>query len=49
MFKRFFALLVIPYQEIIGNYNDNDLYNVELEVIPYQEIIGNYNCYEEVQ
>ncbi len=34
---------IIPYQEIIGNYNFYNPHTIHIYIIPYQEIIGNYN------
>ena len=34
---------IIPYQELLGNYN-NDVYGLcDFLIIPYQELLGNYN------
>ena len=35
--------LIIPYQEIIGNYSIIKVYQFIYIIIPYQEIIGNYS------
>ena len=35
--------MIIPYQEIIGNYSHRALSDCESAIIPYQEIIGNYS------
>ena len=35
--------LIIPYQEIIGNYSRVDNGTYKKFIIPYQEIIGNYS------
>ena len=35
--------MIIPYQEIIGNYSKMDAQEKAKEIIPYQEIIGNYS------
>ena len=35
--------LIIPYQEIIGNYSSTAFYLLVWVIIPYQEIIGNYS------
>mgnify|MGYP007100290278 CR=1 FL=1 len=37
------SLLIIPYQEIIGNYSTDIMYIGTILIIPYQEIIGNYS------
>ena len=35
---------IIPYQELLGNYNpDGDSANAVPVIIPYQELLGNYN------
>ena len=36
-------LLIIPYQEIIGNYSLHPMQTISGRIIPYQEIIGNYS------
>ena len=36
-------ILIIPYQEIIGNYSRRPRLQTERGIIPYQEIIGNYS------
>ena len=35
--------VIIPYQELLGNYNT--IYNFVriVSIIPYQELLGNYN------
>ena len=38
-----FICSIIPYQELLGNYNDNTMYNLGIYIIPYQELLGNYN------
>ena len=41
--KRFLQQSIIPYQELLGNYNGSvDMLNTLL-IIPYQELLGNYN------
>ena len=38
-----FILTIIPYQELLGNYNAA-LRSLRREyIIPYQELLGNYN------
>ena len=37
------SVLIIPYQEIIGNYSKVLIQYHAQEIIPYQEIIGNYS------
>ena len=39
----FALLLIIPYQEIIGNYSIVHGIRLPDVIIPYQEIIGNYS------
>ena len=34
---------IIPYQELLGNYDNGGQYNVYSEIIPYQELLGNYD------
>ena len=37
--------MIIPYQEIIGNYsNGRKILEISI-IIPYQEIIGNYSVF----
>ena len=35
--------MIIPYQEQLGNYNNNWQYILLCVIIPYQEQLGNYN------
>ena len=35
--------MIIPYQEIIGNYSVDEYHAHKDNIIPYQEIIGNYS------
>ena len=37
------VLSVLPYQELLGNYNPMPMYSVPGLVLPYQELLGNYN------
>ena len=37
--------LIIPYQELLGNYNSVGLQMKTVIIIPYQELLGNYNQY----
>ena len=39
-----FVYIIIPYQEIIGNYSTETGKVIQRIIIPYQEIIGNYSC-----
>ena len=34
---------IIPYQELLGNYDVNDLLQFGDRIIPYQELLGNYD------
>ena len=34
---------IIPYQELLGNYDIEDVKLALLEIIPYQELLGNYD------
>ncbi len=35
---------IIPYQQLIGNYNLREALDRVGEIIPYQQLIGNYNA-----
>ena len=35
---------IIPYQELLGNYDQLVQRNVIAAIIPYQELLGNYDC-----
>ena len=35
--------VIIPYQELLGNYNDEWRRSNGDRIIPYQELLGNYN------
>ena len=37
------APAIIPYQELLGNYDVNLLTLHHLHIIPYQELLGNYD------
>ena len=37
------ALFIIPYQELLGNYDEKLIYIIHLSIIPYQELLGNYD------
>ena len=39
------ALLIIPYQELLGNYDINKACEYIRAIIPYQELLGNYDLY----
>ena len=34
---------IIPYQELLGNYNAPAGWDIGSVIIPYQELLGNYN------
>ena len=36
---------VLPYQELLGNYNTATNTVTARYVLPYQELLGNYNLY----
>ena len=37
------GIIIIPYQELSGNYNYSRRYHWRYRIIPYQELSGNYN------
>ena len=37
------AVGIIPYQELLGNYNSYCTGHAAAVIIPYQELLGNYN------
>ena len=39
----FRQLAIIPYQELLGNYDQLVQRNVIAAIIPYQELLGNYD------
>ena len=41
--KRFLQQSIIPYQELLGNYNKMWPHPWSHHIIPYQELLGNYN------
>ena len=41
--KRFLQQSIIPYQELLGNYNLYQICMNKGSIIPYQELLGNYN------
>ena len=41
--KRFLQQSIIPYQELLGNYNLWMIFVILVIIIPYQELLGNYN------
>ena len=42
--KRFLQQSIIPYQELLGNYNGICNNPLLVLIIPYQELLGNYNA-----
>ena len=34
---------IIPYQELLGNYDPYERAVYQLAIIPYQELLGNYD------
>ncbi len=42
--KRFLQQSIIPYQELLGNYNLTVTMHIQTVIIPYQELLGNYNA-----
>ena len=38
--------LIIPYQELLGNYDLLDTLGRILFIIPYQELLGNYDRFK---
>ena len=40
---RFLHSLIIPYQELLGNYDPGNKRLTEALIIPYQELLGNYD------
>ena len=34
---------IIPYQELLGNYDRNRVNELWFVIIPYQELLGNYD------
>ena len=34
---------IIPYQELLGNYDHFTLHHSAVAIIPYQELLGNYD------
>ena len=43
-FRAPFPQSVLPYQELLGNYNRAQSVDKVVIVLPYQELLGNYNC-----
>ena len=35
---------IIPYQELLGNYDTWDEISAKTKIIPYQELLGNYDA-----
>ena len=40
--------IIIPYQELLGNYNNSAMRTQWRQIIPYQELLGNYNSFRAV-
>ena len=40
---RFLHSLIIPYQELLGNYDFDYEEDEDDDIIPYQELLGNYD------
>ena len=40
---RFLHSLIIPYQELLGNYDVEMMAETPRQIIPYQELLGNYD------
>ena len=38
------TIQIIPYQELLGNYDAGYALDISTEIIPYQELLGNYDC-----
>ena len=38
------AFMIIPYQELLGNYDCGGVCCVVPSIIPYQELLGNYDA-----
>ena len=34
---------IIPYQELLGNYDLSEWWEIVKAIIPYQELLGNYD------
>ena len=45
-FRAPFPQSVLPYQELLGNYNNSMKVFTGFFVLPYQELLGNYNISE---
>ena len=39
---------IIPYQELLGNYDDYTQYIKPELIIPYQELLGNYDVFDAI-
>ena len=39
----YFTNLIIPYQELLGNYDKCKAQRLRQIIIPYQELLGNYD------
>ena len=40
---KIFSVRIIPYQELLGNYDCSSAYWITVLIIPYQELLGNYD------
>ena len=47
--KRFLQQSIIPYQELLGNYNQLHGAGHVWQIIPYQELLGNYNLADDLK
>ena len=36
--------MIIPYQELLGNYDSGTTFQKLMAIIPYQELLGNYDA-----
>ena len=36
-------MAIIPYQELLGNYDLKIIHLIFKQIIPYQELLGNYD------
>ena len=37
------TISIIPYQELLGNYDCKEVHKMDANIIPYQELLGNYD------
>ena len=40
---------IIPYQELLGNYDALNTFLRNVTIIPYQELLGNYDAWNDVR